>query len=199
LVLTDNVAGSPQSVALSGSATGDFCFDPSTTVSVAVGQTAVYSLVVDSPTAYKGSVSLTCAGAPAAATCTIPASVTVPSQFTVSVATVASSVAAPVRRGNRKIPGPIVWMIVVMALVLWGFAAALWDVQADSARALWGKCGAAGVLLLLLSFWMAGCGGGGSGGDPPSVSGTPTGTYSLMLTGTSPNTTAQVTLTLTVH
>jgi len=90
-------------------------------------------------------------------------------------------------------------MIVVMALLLWGFAAALWDVQADSARALWGKCGAAGVLLLLLSFWMAGCGGGGSGGDPPSVSGTPTGTYSLMLTGTSPNTTAQVTLTLTVH
>ena len=199
LVLTDNVAGSPQSVALSGSATGDFCFDPSTTVSVAAGQTAVYSLVVDSPTAYKGSVSLTCAGAPATATCTIPASVTVPSQFTVGVATVASSVAGPLRRGNRKIPGPIVWMIVVMALVLWGFAAALWDVQADSARALWGKCGAAGVLLLLLSFWMAGCGGGGSGGDPPSVSGTPTGTYSLMLTGTSPNTTAQVTLTLTVH
>ena len=111
LVLTDNVTGSPQSVALSGSATGDFCFDPSTTVSVAAGQTAVYSMVVDSPTAYKGSVSLTCAGAPATATCTSPASVTVPSQFTVSVATVASSVAAPVRRRNRRIPGPTAWMV----------------------------------------------------------------------------------------
>jgi hypothetical protein len=199
LVLTDNVASSPQSVALSGSATGDFCFDPSTTVSVAAGQTAVYSLVVDSPTAYKGSVSLTCAGAPATATCTIPASVTVPSQFTVSVATVASSVAAPLRRRNRKIPGPVAWMIVIVAFVLWGFAVASWDVKPNSPSALWGKYAGAGVVLLAFSFWMAGCGGDSAGGDSASVAGTPAGTYSLTLTGTSPNTTSQVTLTLTVH
>jgi hypothetical protein len=199
LVLTDNLTGSPQSVALSGSATGDFCFDPSTTVSVAAGQTAVYSMVVDSPTAYKGSVSLTCAGAPATTTCTIPASVTVPSQFTVSVATVASSVEAPLRRRNRGIPGPIAWMIAVVALVLWGFSVAFGGVKPNSASALWGKYAAAGLVLVAFSFWMAGCGGGGSGGDPASVAGTPTGSYSLTLTGMSPNTTSQVTLTLTVN
>jgi hypothetical protein len=199
LVLTDNAATSPQSLALSGSATGDFCFDPSTTVSVAAGQTAVYSLVVDSPTAYKGSVSLTCAGAPATATCTSPASVTVPSQFTVSVATVASSMSTPLRKQNRKTPGPTAWMIVLTALLIWGVAVALWGAKLNGTRALWGKYAMAGGVLLAFSFWMAGCGGGGGGGDPASVVGTPTGTYSLTLTGTSPNTTAQVTLTLTVN
>jgi len=199
LVLTDNAATSPQSLALSGSATGDFCFDPSTTVSVAAGQTAVYSPVVDSPTAYKGSVSLTCAGAPATATCTSPASVTVPSQFTVSVATVASSMSTPLRKQNRKTPGPTAWMIVLTALLIWGVAVALWGAKLNGTRALWGKYAMAGVVLLAFSFWMAGCGGGGGGGDPASVVGTPTGTYSLTLTGTSPNTTAQVTLTLTVN
>jgi hypothetical protein len=199
LVLTDNVTGSPQSVALSGSATGDFCFDPSTTVSVAAGQTAVYSMVVDSPTAYKGSVSLTCAGAPATATCTSPASVTVPSQFTVSVATVAGSVAAPVRRGNRKIPGPTAWVVAITALLIFVFGVASRAARVTDVQALWGKCALAAIALLAFSVWMTGCGGGGSGGDPASVAGTPAGTYSLTLTGTSPNTTAQVTLTLTVH
>jgi hypothetical protein len=70
-------------------------------------------------------------------------------------------------------------------------------------RALWGKYAMAGVVLLAFSFLdgRSGCrcGGGGGGGDPASVVGTPTGTYSLTLTGTSPNTTAQVTLTLTVN
>jgi hypothetical protein len=200
LVLTDNVTGSPQSVALSGSATGDFCFDPSTTVSVAAGQTAVYSMVVDSPTAYKGSVSLTCAGASATATCTSPASVTVPSQFTVSVATVASSMAAPLRRRNRRIPGPVVWMVVITVLPIFVFGVASRVARLDGAPALWGRFALAAIALLAFSFWMAGCGGGGSGGaDPVSVTGTAAGTYSLTLTGMSPNTTAQVTLTLTVH
>jgi hypothetical protein len=90
-------------------------------------------------------------------------------------------------------------MIAVMALVLSGFSVASWGVKPNSASELWGKYAVAGVVLFLLSFWVAGCGGGGSGGDPPSVAGTPAGAYSLTLTGTSPNTTAQVTLTLTVH
>jgi hypothetical protein len=46
LVLTDNSPSSPQSVPLSGTATGDFCFDPpagATTATVKAGQTAVFS------------------------------------------------------------------------------------------------------------------------------------------------------------
>jgi hypothetical protein len=90
-------------------------------------------------------------------------------------------------------------MIVLTALLIWGVAVALWGAKLNGTRALWRKYAMAGVVLLAFSFWMAGCGGGGGGGDPASVVGTPTGTYSLTLTGTSPNTTAQVTLTLTVN
>jgi hypothetical protein len=90
-------------------------------------------------------------------------------------------------------------MIVIVAFVLWGFAVASWDVKPNSPSALWGKYAGAGVVLLAFSFWMAGCGGDSAGGDSASVAGTPAGTYSLTLTGTSPNTTSQVTLTLTVH
>ncbi len=54
------------------------------------------------------------------------------------------------------------------------------------------------VALFAASLWLDGCGGGSAGGDP-SVPGTPAGTYSFVLSGTSTNTTAQVTLTLTVQ
>ena len=95
LLLTDNVPGSPQSVALSGSATGDFCFAAVGGATVTPGQTATYTLVVNSATGYRGSVSVTCANFPAATACSVPASVTVPSQFAVSVTTAANSRLAP--------------------------------------------------------------------------------------------------------
>ena len=56
--LADNVVGSPQSVALGGTATGDFCFTAVTGATVTAGQTAGYTVTVNSPTAYKGTVSL---------------------------------------------------------------------------------------------------------------------------------------------
>ena len=56
------------------------------------------------------------------------------------------------------------------------------------------------LALFASSLWIAGCGGGSSGAvSGPPISGTPAGTYSLVLTGKSANTTAQVTLTLTVQ
>ena len=203
LVLTDNVAGSPQSVPLSGTASGDFCFDPSTTATVTAGQTAVYSLVVNSPTAYKGSVSLACAGTPATTSCTLPASVTVPSQFTLSVATAASSIAAPSSRRAPNVPKQRTWMIGAWGLLILVWM--LWALNGEPRRATmirkeWSWMVPWMLLALFASsLWMAGCGGGsGTGSDPP-ISGTPAGTYSLVLTGKSANTTAQVTLTLTVQ
>jgi hypothetical protein len=62
----------------------------------------------------------------------------------------------------------------------------------------WGEFATAVALLFAFSFWIAGCGGGSSGAGT-SVAGTPAGTYSLTLTGKSANTTAQITLTLTVE
>ena len=91
LTLGDNVPGSPQNVPLSGTATGDFCFAPASGVTVTAGQAAAYTVVVNSPAGYKGSISLSCANFPPASTCSPPASVSVPSQFAVSVATLAAS------------------------------------------------------------------------------------------------------------
>jgi hypothetical protein len=203
LALTDNVAGSPQSVPLSGTASGDFCFDPSTAATVTAGQTAVYSLVVNSPTAYKGSVSLACAGTPATTSCTLPASVAVPSQFTLSVATAASSIATPSSRRAPNVPKQRTWMTGAWGLlfVLWMLAA----LRREPKRATMIRGNLTWMVpwmalaLFASSLWIAGCGGGSGAGSDPPVSGTPAGTYSLVLTGTSTNTTAQVTLTLTVQ
>ena len=99
LALTDNASGSPQSVPLSGTATGDFCFDPpvgATTATVKAGQTATYSLVIYSPNGYAGPVALSCGGAPPAGVCnTSVSTVTLPAQFAVTVTTTANSFVAP--------------------------------------------------------------------------------------------------------
>jgi hypothetical protein len=197
-VLTDNVAGSPQSVPLSGTATGDFCFGPATAVTVTAGQTAVYSLAVNTPTAYKGTVSLACAGSPAAATCTAPVSVGVPSQFTVSVATAANSTPPPFGRRLRNIPTLTNAMIAALVGFLASFFAYAPVIAERRRSTRFGKLVLVAAALLAFGIWLDGCGGGAAGGDP-SAPGTPAGTYSLTLSGTSANTTAQLTLTLTVQ
>lgn len=187
LVLTDNVAGSPQSVPLSGTASGDFCFDPSTTATVTAGQTAVYSLVVNSPTAYEGSVSLACAGTPATTSCTLPASVAVPSQFTLSVATAASSIATPSSRRAPNVPKQRTWMLGAWDLLILVWMLSALSGKTKRARMIRGELTRMVpwmvFALFASSLWIAGCGGGSSGAvsDPP-ISGTPAGTYSLILT-----------------
>ncbi len=204
LVLTDNVAGSPQNVPVSGMATGDFCFDPSSTATVTAGQTATYALVVDSATAYKGSVSLACAGIPATTTCTAPASVSVPSQFTVSVSTAASSVALPSIRRAPNVSAAHLWLAALIIILIWAWAfgvsrhAPIQPGSFGRAAFRWVQFAVIPVALFGVSLWLDGCGGGSAAGDP-SVPGTPAGTYSFVLSGTSTNTTAQVTLTLTVQ
>lgn len=207
LMLADNVPGSPQTVPLSGTATGDFCFTPAPAVSVAPGQTANYTVVVNSPSGYKGTVSLTCANIPSASTCSVPASVNVPSQFAVSVPTTAGSSTAAFRiapSGYWPMAKALAAMIVLLGWILaWCLARAADRPQAHRSLAgsrlshqvtfLW-------VVVLCAAVWVAACSSGG-GGDPAPAStpGTPTGAYFLTVTGTSPNTTAQVTLALTVQ
>ena len=77
LTITDNsngVAGSTQSVALSGTGQ-DFTLAPpsgsSTSATVAPGQSATYTLSVAGEGGFNQSVSFTCTGAPSEATCTV--------------------------------------------------------------------------------------------------------------------------------
>jgi hypothetical protein len=207
LMLTDNVPGNPQTVPLSGTATGDFCFMAASAVTIAPGQTANYTVVVNSPSGYKGTVSLTCANVPSASTCSIPASVNVPSQFAVSVPTTAgsSTVASGGAPGMFSLTSKA--LAFALLLLIWIFAWCLARAagRPEAPRSLAGSRLSHRVTFLWVgalcaSVWIAACSSGG-GGDPAPAStpGTPAGAYSLMVTGTSPNTTAHVTLALTVQ
>ena len=199
--LADNVVGSPQTVALSGTATGDFCFAAATGATVTPGQTAGYTVTVNSPTAYKGTVSLTCANFPSASTCTVPASVTVPSQFAVTVITAVSSTGSLLAVADfHQSSGPRAKSLVGLALLLaWFWFFASYWVHAGSARAYSRRTPAFCLMIASMALWIAACGTAGS--DPPAatVAGTPAGSYTLTVTGTSTNTTGTVNLPLTVQ
>ena len=211
LVLNDNAPGSPQNISLGGTATGDFCFDPPapgvTSATVAPGQTAAYTLVVNSPTGYKGSVSLACSGAPAKSTCTVPASITVPSQFTVSVPTTANSTASLATK--RPPIGPLrargLFLAAAFALLAWVAARSIGArcrTRVGGACAVgFVRCARMAVLLSAFAFGIAACSsaGGGGGGNVSGTPGTPAGTYVLTVTGSTASSNAKVALTLTVN
>jgi hypothetical protein len=72
LTVTDNAAGSPQSAALMGT-TSDLSLSAapgsSTSATLTAGQTATFNLQISPVNGFSGTVTLTCTGAPANATC----------------------------------------------------------------------------------------------------------------------------------
>ncbi len=186
LTITDNVAGSPQTVPLSGTGT-DFSIaaasGSSTSATVTAGQTATYKLAF-TPAGLSGSLALNCSGAPQGAHCTVsPTSLmlngSTAATATVMVTTTARSMVVtrpqlrPPAAGKTRRPLPWFWL---MAL---GLLASL--VAARRRRVRLGVL-ALGVSLLFVVFWAA-CGGGGGvmGGGG---GGTPAGTYTLTVSGT---------------
>jgi hypothetical protein len=186
---------------LSATATGnamppDFGLSASlSTATVAPGRSAAYDFSLTSINGFVGTVDLTCSGAPQAATCSIePTSVTVTSDqssdFTVTVETTAST---------TSFLTPATPMKHVFAKVVWTFAAALFFcfawVPLHRVRNI------TTVLTLFVVFQMCSCGGGGStgGGAGGGSSGTPEGTYSLVIKGTASGITHTETISLTVN
>jgi hypothetical protein len=213
LTITDNsngVAGSTQSVALSGTGK-DFTLTavPSGLPSsgyVAPGGSATYTLSVAGEGGFNQSVSFTCTGAPSEATCTVsPNPITAGSSatnVTVTVTTTAPSVSMPRSRPLPPLPplSPGLRGLLMLALVL---AAMAWaTVRRNQASASQWRSTmvplASGLLLILA---LTACGGGGGGGGP-SNPGTPVGTYPLTVTGSAGSGSSalshSVTLTLTV-
>ncbi len=200
LTINDNAANSPQTVDLV--ATGaDFSFAAApggtTSATIVAGQTASYSLAVQ-PSGYSGTVSLTCSGAPPGSTCTpspanVDVSATGPVPFTIAVTTAARSQMAAGTMGgppaeSRPIPGPapllvalaLLGMLVVQTFVPWRLGARL-----------------CGVVALSLGVALSHC---GSGAEPTQPSrGTPAGTYTLIVTGSSSGATRTINLTLQVN
>jgi hypothetical protein len=216
LNIADNVPGSPQSIALSGTATGSICFavpvNGTTTTTVVAGSNANYSLEVGAANGYTGSVTLAYAGCPPSATCTVtPTSASVGGStlvpFTATVGTSAGPYVAilhaPPDKPRSNPPGKIgPWPSLRDARFVLGALA--WLASLFAVVATRRRCGlvlrlvAIAAFICAIGFGIAACGGGtytaGGGGDP----GTPAGTYTITVTGTANGTAQPFPLTLTV-
>lgn len=182
IAITDDATGSPQIVQLQGNATAAFTAGPapngSATASISAGQTAQYMLQLSPGAGYSGTISLSCTGAPLAATCQVPATVTVnngtPAPFTVSVVTTGASVTFP----RLPVPPPSLFKFLLLAALL------LWVTSRGMNPYRWAARAALAELLLCLLFF-AGCGSAASSTAPvvttPPPVVTPTGTSTITI------------------
>jgi pimeloyl-ACP methyl ester carboxylesterase len=213
LTITDNsngVAGSTQSVALSGTGQ-DFTLAVSsgspTSTTVAPGQAATYTLSVEGQGGSNQTVTFTCTGAPSEAACTVSQNpLTAGSSatnVTVTVTTTTPSLSAPRSRSLPPVPplSPGLKGLLMLALVL---AFMAWAIGRRNQLGVsrWRSTMVPLASGLLLALALAGCGGGGSSSNVTHNSGTPPGTYTLTVTGTAGSGSSalshSVTLTLNV-
>ena len=118
----DNAAGSPHTVPLTGTISPfglTIAPGSSSSANVSSGQMATYGLMIGGPGFGGGNVTLSCSGAPAAATCNVPGSEiinSIPINFQATVTTTARSTAIRLlpRTNLPLAPGSVlvlVWII----------------------------------------------------------------------------------------
>ena len=192
LALAVNVpdfAGTPTPGAGSGSGSG-------ASQTVTAGQTAQYSLAYNSVNGFSGTVTMSCTGAPAQATCSVsPTSFTLTSGGTqavkVSVSTTGKSLLLPLGSAPSDRNGSLGLVLVLLGLAGLG-------ISSLSRRQ---RLAIAGTMLLA-ALLLTGCGGGGSSSSTPAapaVQPTPAGTSTLTVTATANGVSHSTQLTLTVQ
>ena len=189
LTVTDSAPGSPHTMPLSGVGV-DFALasSGSTTQTEAAGSQAVYGLLLTSAAGVPGTAALTCTGAPAHATCVVnPASAALGGTTVITV-TVATSVAGAAVKwpGQRR----MMWLAALTP-----FGLLLLEPRLSHRAVL--------VVLACAVVALGGCGASrlipsdSGGGSPGST--TPSGTYNLVVSGTSAGLTRTVGLSLVVQ
>ncbi len=184
---------------------GDFSLGVSSSGSasatVSPGQTAQYSLSLTASGGFNQSVSFTCAGAPAEASCSVSPSSATPGNSAAELM-VSVSTAAPSQTGSLRWRG--MWPAVVLLLVMLGTVARpptrkshpLKSRSAHPLRGGWRSLVVLGAVALAVAGW-AGCGGGTSA--RVTNPGTPTGSYTLTVTGSSSYNSATLTHSVTLQ
>jgi hypothetical protein len=186
LTVLDSAPGSPQKLTLTGTGM-DFALMPTsqTSVTVAPGQVANYSLSVSPQSGFNQAVALACSGPPPQSTCMItPSSVTLDGSHAAPV-TIAVVIAGSSAALNPPLGGSSTKLAVLLAMlgVVFGFLAMPRTVKAQRKRRTQFLGGLFMLCLVSVVLMMPGCGGGSGGGGTTGGGGTPTGTYHLTVTG----------------
>ncbi len=198
LTITDSAPNSPQVVTLTG-AGADFgvTVTPASTTVVAGGSTSV-TITVNSVSGFNSAVVLSCSGTPSLSTCAASPSSVTPSgsgaaTSTLNITTTRRSAVPP--GGLPRLPGSGLptglWVWFLAALLLLSFA--VWTKRGNRPQWNW-------AILVLTALWLASfaaCGNGGVG--YVNTTGTPAGSYTITVTGSSAGLTHQTTVTLNVQ
>jgi hypothetical protein len=185
LSITDNAAGSPQTITLTGSGE-DFSMTPGPAASATVtpGQSASYSIAIAPAGGFAQTVALSCSGGPAQSTCTVsPNSIALSGKSAttamVTVTTMASAQGPMLPRGTgwpmQYRQTPLILALIWMSLLM----AALLSLSRREQRFRWAPTFALAVLVCLgMTLTSCGGGSGGGGGTNPQA-----GTYTITVTG----------------
>lgn len=211
LVITDNSPTSPHDIKLSGMGE-DYALSVTPSVTIPAGRKAIYDLWITPQGGFNQTVSVTCAGAPPEAACTVwPAAIrSWNGETAVAVSIGVSTTARPAITAPRppsgtppsypfSVPAPLdpavgrILCLVVIGLAALGFGAR---------RRKWAPTLGLTALVLALSamMWIS-CGSSAMNRIPTltTPAGTPAGRYTLTLTTTSANLTHTVSATLIVQ
>jgi hypothetical protein len=203
--INDNASGSPHSTSLDGRGMDislALTSGNSATQTVNAGQTATYNLQFAMAGGVAGdsiSANVTCAGAPALASCS-PSSSTAtatpgsPAAFSIAVRTTGSASSSAGLGPNSRPPAG---GLALLAALLPGVMMLIWPGMRGKGLRTRIRC--AGLWLLLsAAMFLAGC-GGGSMSPPVSSPSTPAGNYTLTVTATAGNRVQSTQLTLIVR
>jgi Subtilase family len=188
-----------------GSSSPDFGVSAApSSATVNAGQSANFTVAAEPAGGSNQTVTWSCTGAPAAATCTVsPSSVTLdgsnPATAIVTLTTTARSM-SPLFGQRRFAPPQLPWKVLSVCVAWLLVSVVFYNWRPAPRKLLWLRASA----VLVFAVLCVSCGGAGTNsgppppGSPPPPQGTPVGAYTMTVTGSSGSLSHTTMFTLTV-